>query len=41
MTRATRRTSRDEVILAYPAFAPSLHRIAHALHELGVPLVPA
>jgi serine O-acetyltransferase len=34
-------TSRDEVILAYPGFrAIALHRIAHALHELGVPLVP-
>jgi len=34
-------TCRDEVILAYPGFrAVALHRIAHALHELGVPLVP-
>ena len=34
-------TSRDEVILAYPGFrAVALYRIAHALHELGVPLVP-
>jgi serine O-acetyltransferase len=34
-------TSRDEVILAYPGFrAIALYRIAHALHELGVPLVP-
>jgi serine O-acetyltransferase len=34
-------TSRDEVILAYPGFrAVALHRIAHALHEQGVPLVP-
>ena len=33
--------SRDEVILAYPGFrAIALHRIAHALHELGLPLVP-
>ena len=34
-------TSRDEVILAYPGFrAVALYRIAHALHELGMPLVP-
>jgi serine O-acetyltransferase len=34
-------TSRDEVILAYPGFrAVALYRVAHALHELGVPLVP-
>ena len=34
-------TSRDEVILAYPGFrAIALYRIAHVLHELGVPLVP-
>jgi serine O-acetyltransferase len=31
----------DEVILAYPGFgAIAVHRIAHRLHELGVPLVP-
>lgn len=31
----------DEVILAYPGFyAIVLHRIAHALHGLGLPLVP-
>ena len=34
-------TSRDEVILAYPGFrAIALYRMAHALHRLGVPLVP-
>lgn len=31
----------DEVILAYPGFlAIALHRVAHALHVLGVPIVP-
>jgi serine O-acetyltransferase len=31
----------DEVILAYPGFgAIAVHRIAHRLHELGVPLIP-
>ena len=31
----------DEVILAYPGFlAVALYRAAHALHRLGVPLVP-
>ena len=31
----------DEVILAYPGFlAIAVHRIAHRLHELEVPLVP-
>ena len=31
----------DEVILAYPGFlAVALYRVAHALHRLGVPLVP-
>jgi serine O-acetyltransferase len=31
----------DEVILAYPGFlAIAVHRIAHRLHDLGVPLVP-
>lgn len=31
----------DEVILAYPGFvAIAVHRIAHRLRELGVPLVP-
>lgn len=31
----------DEVILCYPGFlALSIHRVAHALHRLGVPLVP-
>jgi serine O-acetyltransferase len=31
----------DEVILAYPGFlAVALYRIGHALHRLGVPLVP-
>jgi len=33
--------SLDEVILTYPGFhAIALHRVAHALHGLGVPLVP-
>ncbi len=32
--------SLEEVILAYPGFfALSIHRIAHALHNLGVPLI--
>jgi serine O-acetyltransferase len=31
----------DEVILAYPGFlAVALYRVAHALHRLGIPLVP-
>jgi serine O-acetyltransferase len=31
----------DEVILTYPGFyAIAVYRVAHALHELGVPLVP-
>lgn len=31
----------DEVILAYPGFfAIAVHRISHALHEIGVPLLP-
>jgi serine O-acetyltransferase len=31
----------DEVILAYPGFlAVAVHRIAHALHVLGTPLLP-
>jgi serine O-acetyltransferase len=31
----------DEVVLAYPGFlATALYRVAHALHVLGVPLVP-
>jgi serine O-acetyltransferase len=34
-------TSPDEVILAYPGvLAVSVYRIAHALHALGVPLMP-
>jgi serine O-acetyltransferase len=34
-------TSLDEVILGYPGFfAIAIYRIAHALHELGVPLFP-
>ena len=34
-------TSPDEVILAYPGLlAVSVYRIAHALHVLGVPLMP-
>lgn len=34
-------TSVDEVIAAYPGFyAVACHRVAHALHRLGVPLVP-
>ena len=33
--------SLEEVIIAYPGFfALSIHRIAHELHVLGVPLVP-
>ena len=33
--------SRDEVILTYPGFyAIAVYRIAHALHGLGVPLLP-
>jgi serine O-acetyltransferase len=33
--------SLEEVILTYPGFfALSVHRIAHKLHELGVPLIP-
>src|SRR5215203_5766687 len=33
--------SLDEVIAAYPGFhAIALHRVAHALHRLGVPLLP-
>lgn len=33
-------TSRDEILLCYPGFnAVVLHRLAHALHELGAPLV--
>jgi serine O-acetyltransferase len=32
---------RDEILLGYPSFTALLHhRLAHALHELGVPLVP-
>ena len=31
----------DEVIAAYPGFlAIAIHRIAHAIHHLGVPIVP-
>ncbi len=31
----------DEVVLCYPGFyALTIHRVAHALHRLGVPLVP-
>ena len=34
-------TNLDEVLLCYPGFTAIVHhRIAHALHELGVPLVP-
>jgi serine O-acetyltransferase len=34
-------TGTDEVILAYPGLlAVSVYRIAHALHELGVPMMP-
>ncbi|MFI4890824.1 MAG: serine O-acetyltransferase [Steroidobacterales bacterium] len=34
-------TSLDEVILAYPGMlAVSVYRIAHALHALGVPMMP-
>jgi serine O-acetyltransferase len=33
--------STEEVVLAYPGFAAlAFHRIAHAFHALGVPLVP-
>lgn len=33
--------SLDEVILAYPGFlAITVHRVAHELHRLGVPLMP-
>jgi serine O-acetyltransferase len=33
-------TSRDEIVLCYPGFqAVVLHRLAHALHARGVPLV--
>ena len=33
--------SREEVLLAYPGFfAITSHRIAHALHQDGVPLIP-
>ena len=33
--------SRDEVVVAYPGFlAIAIYRIAHALHLLGVPLLP-
>ncbi len=33
--------SMDEIVLAYPGFlAISVHRIAHELHELDVPLIP-
>jgi serine O-acetyltransferase len=32
---------RDEVLVSYPSFTALLHhRLAHALHRLGVPLVP-
>ena len=34
-------TNLDEVILAYPGvLAVSVYRIAHALHSLGVPMMP-
>jgi serine O-acetyltransferase len=33
--------SLDEVIAAYPGFlAIAIHRVAHAIHELGVPILP-
>lgn len=33
--------SREEVIISYPGFyAICTYRIAHALHELGIPLIP-
>jgi serine O-acetyltransferase len=33
--------SREEIIITYPGFyAVCIYRIAHALHELGVPLIP-
>ena len=34
-------TSVDEVILSYPGFlAVAVYRLAHALHHLGVPVIP-
>jgi serine O-acetyltransferase len=34
-------TSVDEVILAYPGFrAVAIYRLAHQLHQLGVPVIP-
>lgn len=34
-------TNLDEVILSYPGFlAISVHRLAHRLHQLGVPMMP-
>lgn len=34
-------TSRDEIILAYPGFkAISIHRLAHAMYELNIPIIP-
>lgn len=34
-------TSVDEVIITYPGFfAISVHRLAHSLHKLGVPILP-
>jgi serine O-acetyltransferase len=33
--------SRDEVIFCYPGLeAVTVHRLAHAIHELGIPLIP-
>ena len=33
--------SLDEVVVAYPGFlAIAIHRIAHGLHQLGVPILP-
>ena len=33
--------SRDEIVLSYPGlFAITVHRLAHELHSLGVPLIP-
>ena len=34
-------TSRMEVVMAYPGlYAVTVHRLAHELHELGVPVMP-
>lgn len=34
-------TSKDEIVFSYPGiFAISMHRLAHELYQLGVPLIP-